>query len=572
VSDSDGDRVSFSRSLTGRILLLGVLPSLLLLLGIVLYTGYSTLRSEQARTEAGLRVRAEQIAAEIERGNTRAVVTVKAMAFAQESGQFGRRAESSEYARRILESFPEFTGAYFGYEPDADQEDRAFRSSPEGKRLAGGLDDSGRFLPYWFRDTDAGGALRLEPLVDMEESLYYQGVKDRFLASGEPDYLITEPYEYEGKLIVEQVYPIVIDGEFRGVAGVDRALDDIVADLKSIGSRDQLDVFLVSRSGRFIAATTAGGDALRTRPVSETPYAAVMAAGLGNRAETQLALLDDPVDGRPFYFASAPVRVGDWLVMIRLPEETVLAPVRAVIVPIGLLSLLGLGLVGAISLGIIRRTARRIGRAVALADTVAAGSADESMRLETGAHDEVGRLNDSFNRMLISQARVTEVCSAISEGDFSQRVPLRSKADRLAIAINDMAEKRQKAEAELRESRERFERTVAGSGEGLWDYDPKAGRAWVSERFARILGSAGIVVADDSPPRRARVVVRLPGPRGPGRASGPGASAQVPLRAGNLGPHPGQVHPGREWPGGAHERFPVGHHRSKSRRERAAGK
>jgi hypothetical protein len=119
---------------------------------------------------------------------------------------------------------------------------------------------------------------------------------------------------------------------------------------------------------------------------------------------------------------------------------------------------------------------------------VAAGSADESMRLETGAHDEVGRLNDSFNRMLISQARVTEVCSAISEGDFSQRVPLRSKADRLAIAINDMAEKRQKAEAELRESRERFERTVAGSGEGLWDYDPKAGRAWVSERFARILG------------------------------------------------------------------------------------
>ena len=179
MSDTIRDRVPFSHSLTGRILLLGVLPSLLLLLAIVLYTGYSTLRSERTRTEAGLRVRAEQIAAEIERGNTRAVVTVKAMAFAQQSGQFGRRTESSEYARQILESFPEFTGAYFGYEPDADQEDLAFKASAEGRRLAGGLDENGRFLPYWFRDDQAGGELRLEPLVDMEESLYYQGVKDR---------------------------------------------------------------------------------------------------------------------------------------------------------------------------------------------------------------------------------------------------------------------------------------------------------------------------------------------------------------------------------------------------------
>ncbi len=489
MSETNGHHVPFTRSLAGRILLLGVLPSLLLLTAIVVYTGYSTLRSERARTEAGLRIRVEQIAAEIERGNTRAIMAVKTMAFAQQSGQFGRRAESSAYARQVLQAFPEFTGAYFGYEPDADQDDGKFLASREGKALSPGLDDTGRFLPYWHRGV-TDGALELEPLVDMEESLYYQGVKDQYLDSGEPGHLVTEPYDYEGKLIVEQVYPIVIGGEFKGVAGVDRALDDIVADLQAIGDRDGLDVFLVSRAGRLIAATTTDGELLRTRPVSDTPYASVMAAGLGNRAETQLALLDDPVDFERYYFASAPVRTGDWLVMIRLSEDVVLAPVRAAILPIGLLSLLGLGLVGAISLGIIRRTARRIRRAVRAADQLAAGAAHESMRLETGTADEVGQLNESFNRMLAGQARVGEVVSAIAEGDYSQRVPLRSRNDSLAIAINEMADRREKADTELRESRERFERTVAGSGEGLWDYDPKSGRAWVSDRFARILGFA----------------------------------------------------------------------------------
>ena len=414
-------------------------------------------------------------------------MAVKTMAFAQQSGQFGRRGESSAYARQVLQAFPEFTGAYFGYEPDADQDDDDFLGSSEGKRMAAALDETGRFLPYWYRDV-VDGALELEPLVDMEESLYYQGVKDQYLDSGEPEYLVTEPYEYEGKLIVEEVYPIVIDGEFKGVAGVDRALDDIVSDLQAIGEGDGLDVFLVSRAGRFIAATTPDGDDLRTRPAAETPYRSVMAAGLGNRAETQLALLEDPVNLGRYYFASAPVRTGDWLVMIRLSEDVVLAPVRAAILPIGMLSLLGLGLVGTISLGIIRQTAKRIRRAVTAADQLAAGAAKQSMCLETGTADEVGQLNESFNRMIAGQAQVGEVVSAIAEGDYSRRVPLRSRNDSLAMAINEMADKREKADTELRESRERFERTVAGSGEGLWDYDPKTGRAWVSDRFARILG------------------------------------------------------------------------------------
>ena len=61
--------------------------------------------------------------------------------------------------------------------------------------------------------------------------------------------MVTEPYVYEGKMIVEQTYPIVKDGRFVGVAGVDRALSDIARFLDNIKQTRHADVFLISSRG-----------------------------------------------------------------------------------------------------------------------------------------------------------------------------------------------------------------------------------------------------------------------------------------------------------------------------------
>ena len=150
------------------------------------------------------------------------------MAEAQVAGMFGDREASIEYARKVLEDFEGITGAYFGYEPNADGKD----AESLGKLPAEAMDPKGRFIPYWFVDSAAGRNIALEPLVDMESSLYYSGAKEDFEKTGKPAYKVTEPYVYQGKMITEQVYPIVIDGEFKGVAGVDFALADIDAKLR----------------------------------------------------------------------------------------------------------------------------------------------------------------------------------------------------------------------------------------------------------------------------------------------------------------------------------------------------
>src|SRR5262249_49052998 len=151
-----------------------------------------------------------------------------------------------------------------------------------------------RFIPYWFRDLNDPSVIRLAPLIDMETSYYYRGVKNRFerrpegdgiaLAGGvstlyrpgSPDELfrerimITEPYVYEGKYMVEQTVPIIIDGRFVGIAGVDRALNDIDNFLKKLRTHDTADFILVSRRGRVIDATMDTG--LNTKPIESTPY------------------------------------------------------------------------------------------------------------------------------------------------------------------------------------------------------------------------------------------------------------------------------------------------------------
>ncbi|MGI9592118.1 MAG: response regulator [Myxococcota bacterium] len=461
--------IRFVKSLSGRMLLLGVLPTAVVLAGIIVWLAlamYSALRSEN---EHGMRILADRVAAEIERGNTRAVLVAQVMAAAQTNGLFGDRPASVAYARQVLKDFPELTGAYFGYEPNADGQDAGRLTSASPIEA---LSEDGRFIPYWFRDYDDNALLRLEPLVDMETSLYYQGCKELFLREGRALPMVTEPYVYVGKMIVEQTFPIVIDGEFKGIAGVDRALSDIVGFLREIATRDAVDLFLISRSGRFVAATTEspkpapkranaegepGDPLLRTRAILDTPYARLLGPFHEQRTERSFQLAADPIDGGRHYYVSAPIPTGEWLVVLRKDEASVVAPIRDRLAAVILLIALGLSAVLAISLWITTATSRRIRRTVEAADRLAEGDVSVDTKLLTDSQDETGRLAEAFNRVVESYREITRMCVAIAEGDFSRSFPRRSESDALADALNEMSEKRRLAEEAVRSARDAAE-------------------------------------------------------------------------------------------------------------------
>ncbi|TWU30826.1 methyl-accepting chemotaxis protein [Novipirellula artificiosorum] len=400
------------RRLVGRMLLFVVLPTLLIFALVIYLSSLASFKNLRQSEEEYIQLQARVVATQIEDLNASAVISAQRMADAQVAGMFGDREASIEYARIVLENFDGITGAYFGYEPNADGQD----SESLGKLPTEAMDPNGRFIPYWFVDSTKGRTTSLEPLVDMESSLYYNGAKKDFEKTGKPAYKVTEPYVYQGKMITEQVYPIVIDGQFKGVAGVDFALADIDTMLRRIAKSEEFDIFLISANGNFIAASLdpvdgeldVSNERLLTRNVEDIQAAELFVRLMKDKNMNAPLLEVDPSEGEKYYFAAARVPVGNWTVVVRKPESIVLAPIWAQLRSRLIFALSGIFLIIALLLAMTVRLARRVNEAVEAAKRIAAG--DLTGELEFAAPeecvDETGVLLHSIGNMTVNLNRL----------------------------------------------------------------------------------------------------------------------------------------------------------------------
>ncbi len=124
------------RSLRSKILLYVALPIAVLITAATVYLGVRLYVDLVELAHLRIDLAVSQVAEHIDKANLSSVTVAKTMALAQENGLFGERDNSIRFARRILEEHPELTGAYFGYEPDADGQDSSFLESatPEERK------------------------------------------------------------------------------------------------------------------------------------------------------------------------------------------------------------------------------------------------------------------------------------------------------------------------------------------------------------------------------------------------------------------------------------------------------
>ena len=412
-----------SGNLRRKILLAVGIPITALLVLVVATLGASLYRNLHAAGVSRIVTETRAAANRIDGWNLETITVPRIMAAAQENGLFGQRQASLAYARRILDDYPQFTGAYIGYERNADGQDAAFLRQAAGD-AARAIDAQGRFIPYWFRDRKDAGQIRLTPLVDLESSFYYRGLKNRVAGAPEMDgvslaggvsrhydpaastlaamgkAMVTEPYLYEGKMIVEQTWPIVIDGRFVGVAGVDRSLDAIDRFMSELKPYRTADFILISHRGRIISATLDA--ALKTRPLEQTPFAGALESlwkSTRNGVEVGMWTEARPKEGELIY-AAARVPTGDWLLVMRVAEAEILEPVWVGLRRVVLLGGLGLGLTLALLAWLAASVAKPVGAAARAASRVAGG--DLSVCVDTGGADETGQLLDAIRRMTLS--------------------------------------------------------------------------------------------------------------------------------------------------------------------------
>jgi len=439
------NKITFINSLKGKIIIYLTLPTIAIIVAIVAMIANSSFSSARKQAEFSLRQAAQVVALEIERRNANAVRTAKMMVLAHEIDMFGKRIVASAFAHRVLKEFPEYTGAYFGYEENIDGQDSNFRGPDYSDKIA---DKSGRFLPYWYKDETNN--LVVAPLADMESSLYYNGVKQLFEKTNTPQVLVTEPYMYQGKMLVEQSYPITKDNKFVGIGGVDRSLTDIEAYLKKIKQQTHRDIFLISRDGNFISATVDGVQ-LQTKAIADSSYRNLFSPIYQNKESQQVKLSKDPITEQPYYFASDFIKTGEWLVILAEPEEQVIGPIRQLFINTSIMATLGVLFLIGISLWFVQSISSRINRVMVMAEKIAIGDLTADSIGHSKGNDEISAMEASLDKVGFSYSQIDNLCTAIAAGDFSASMDKRSENDTVAESINFMSARRKEIEQALLE-------------------------------------------------------------------------------------------------------------------------
>nr|ACY24810.1 methyl-accepting chemotaxis sensory transducer [uncultured organism] len=298
----------------------------------------------------------------------------------------GNRAMADALLREVLDANPEFLGVWSGWEPNSfDGKDDAYRNTV-------GHDATGRYVAYWNR---GAGKLMVEALVDYDKP----GAGDYYLLpkSNRIETLI-EPYPYTvaGKemLITTVVVPIIQDGQFLGVAGVDIALSDYQAEVSKVHPYEVGYASLLSNTGIYVGDAKAENVGLA---INDKELLAAITAGKVIGRD----VFDDYLQADAYQIA-VPVIVGKattpWSFRVSVPTERMMAAVikmRTIAIIIGVISIL---LVAIILTWCVRTwVLNPVNTARAAALRLAEG--DLSVAIEVRGKDEIAQLLGAMKTM-----------------------------------------------------------------------------------------------------------------------------------------------------------------------------
>ncbi|MEA4907391.1 MAG: methyl-accepting chemotaxis protein [Anaerolineaceae bacterium] len=335
------------------------------------------------------------------------------------------REQVNAMLQQALQENPGFLGVYTLWEPNAfDSKDARYAGTK-------GHDDTGRFIPYWVR---SGDEIILEPLAGYTtpgEGDYYLIPKQTLQESLVPPYY----YDINGEsvLLASAVVPIVVDGKFYGITGVDVDIDF----LQSLA--DQVDVY--DGAGKFILASNDGslvsvsgspeligkpaGEVLSDMDHFETALQTQQAATYTN---DQILEVYAPVQ---FGLTEAP-----WIASLSIPIQAVTARATSEMARMVVISLALMVVAVGLILVIANRIANPLVKIAGAARKIAAGDLSET--IEVRQEDEVGHLAEDFRQMMAYLHEMATVAHGLAAGNLDHQVQPRSAQDEFGNALAQM--------------------------------------------------------------------------------------------------------------------------------------
>ncbi len=367
-----------------------------------------------------------------------------------------------------VEKNPKVLGTYIGWEKNAlDHNDAAYI----GSAVVGIDPANGRFLPWWFRNTD--GSLGVDKLADVDDQKTLStGVRasEYYLCSKETKkacVIDPAPYKVGDKIVMlaSFIEPIMVNGAFQGIVGAavklmvggeEHVLNEVH---REVGAGEMA---LVGGNGRIVAYTK---DSSKFGEKVSDILDAEQASNLANLKRDEVTYSVNQAKGRielylPFGIGQTDAR---WTLMLQLPLNAVMADLQNLQADLDAQrksDTFGMAMVGLIIAGIGllviwlvgHGIARPLKQMVAMLDDIAQGEGDLTRRLSSDRSDELGSIAKGFNTFLGKlQAMITQVVTSVqSVSDSSEHtadIAIRTnigvqkqmaEIDQVATAVQEM--------------------------------------------------------------------------------------------------------------------------------------
>ncbi|MDP4173686.1 MAG: methyl-accepting chemotaxis protein [Bacteroidota bacterium] len=369
---------------------------------------------------------AEKIATEITSDILSEDNSIKAFNKVVENYKSKNRSELSLLTKEYFLDNNQFAGVYTIFEPNAfDGNDNAFKDNAE---MAS--NESGRFTAYW---NNLKGSVELKRSTDksFETGDYYQVPKKSCKE------VIMEPYLYDGILMTSIVYPIIKDGQFKGITGADISISYLD---KSISQQKVLEsgyVELVSGDGVYIASKNKEylGKKNIYSLAEEQKFDALKEAGIKLKSkETGFVSGYDPIKKEDITMFYAPVKKAGWGVIVTVPNDEILAGVYSLRNTLIIVEILFILIIALIVYYISKKITVPINQLTTLVKELERGHV--KYRMEIKSNDEIGQMSEQLNRFANQLEKFSSEMYKIAQGDVSVRIERIDEADELSPALN----------------------------------------------------------------------------------------------------------------------------------------
>lgn len=233
------------------------------------------------------------------------------------------------------------------------------------------------------------------------EGIYYD-VKEQKKTTVTDPYYDVHTKELEGILMVSVISPIIIDGEFMGVIGIDFSLDKVQQMIQAVKPFESSESYLVTSGGNYISHTREelyNKSIYEENKLYEDKFINAMENIKSNK--TTQFIIKKGAEKKEMYVSFVPVELGEDGKVLAMVTETPLEKLtaksdRLFLVTI-IVGIIGLAVLSLTVYYVVNRISKKLLNVINLAKKISNG--DLRSRITVERKDEIGQLGVSMNEM-----------------------------------------------------------------------------------------------------------------------------------------------------------------------------